>query len=60
MVLRTKEILADGAERSDDEVRNEISGILCRCTGYQNIINAVQNAGRKLRCGNSGTCAKEA
>lgn len=60
MVLRTKEILADGEERSDDEVRNEISGILCRCTGYQNIINAVQNAGRKLRCGNSGTCAKEA
>lgn len=54
MVLRTKEILADGRERTDDEVRNDISGILCRCTGYQNIINAVQNAGRKLRCGASG------
>ena len=54
MVLRTKEILADGKERTDDEVRHEISGILCRCTGYQNIINAVQNAGRKLRCGASG------
>ncbi|WP_308259064.1 (2Fe-2S)-binding protein [Pseudonocardia sp. H11422] len=56
MVLRTKEILADGQERTDDEVRHEISGILCRCTGYQNIINAVQNAGRKLRCGASGGC----
>ena len=54
MVLRTKEILADGKERTDDEVRHEISGILCRCTGYQNIISAVQNAGRKLRCGASG------
>ncbi|MHA6796391.1 (2Fe-2S)-binding protein [Pseudonocardia bannensis] len=56
MVLRTKEILADGQERTDDEVRHEISGILCRCTGYQNIINAVQNAGRKLRCGGAGGC----
>jgi aerobic-type carbon monoxide dehydrogenase small subunit (CoxS/CutS family) len=49
MVLRTKEILADGRERTDEEVRQDISGILCRCTGYQNIINAVQCAGRKLR-----------
>lgn len=56
MVLRTKEILADGRERTDAEVRHDISGILCRCTGYQNIINAVQNAGRKLRCGAGGGC----
>jgi carbon-monoxide dehydrogenase small subunit len=48
MVLRTKEILADGRERTDEEVRQDISGILCRCTGYQNIINAVQCAARKL------------
>jgi aerobic-type carbon monoxide dehydrogenase small subunit (CoxS/CutS family) len=45
MILRTKEILADGQSRSDAEVRHAISGILCRCTGYQNIVNAVQNAG---------------
>lgn len=54
MVLRAKEILADGRERSDAEVRSDISGILCRCTGYQNIVNAVQNAGRKLRHGANG------
>ena len=48
MLLRTKEILADGREHTDDEVREEISGILCRCTGYQNIVNAVQCARRKL------------
>ena len=51
MILRTKEILADKRQRSDTEVRHAISGILCRCTGYQNIVNAVQNAGRRLGCG---------
>ena len=49
MVLRTKEILDDGRDRSDEEVRQDISGIHCRCTGYQNIVNSVQCAARKLR-----------
>lgn len=48
MVLRTKEMLAEQQERTDDEVRDGISGILCRCTGYQNIVNAVQCASRKI------------
>jgi Aerobic-type carbon monoxide dehydrogenase, small subunit CoxS/CutS homologs len=52
MVLRCKEIIADGRTRTDEEVRREISGILCRCTGYQNIVNAVQNASR--RCASTG------
>jgi aerobic-type carbon monoxide dehydrogenase small subunit (CoxS/CutS family) len=56
MVLRTKEIIETGREMTDDEVRHEISGILCRCTGYQNIINAVQSASAKLRCGAAGAC----
>ncbi|MBA2951203.1 (2Fe-2S)-binding protein [Streptomyces himalayensis] len=49
MLLRTKEIIDAGREMTDAEVRHEISGILCRCTGYQNIVNAVQSAGAKLR-----------
>jgi carbon-monoxide dehydrogenase small subunit len=57
MVLRTKEILADGRDRTDEEVRRDISGILCRCTGYQNIVNAVQCAGRKLRAGSPAPIA---
>lgn len=48
MILRTKEMLDERLERTDDEVRDGISGILCRCTGYQNIINSVQCAARKL------------
>ncbi|GHE44951.1 (2Fe-2S)-binding protein [Streptomyces cellulosae] len=54
MVLRTKEIIETGRELTDAEVRHEISGILCRCTGYQNIVNAVQSASAKLRCGAAG------
>jgi aerobic-type carbon monoxide dehydrogenase small subunit (CoxS/CutS family) len=57
MVLRTKEILDDGRDRTDEEVRQDISGILCRCTGYQNIVNAVQCAARKLRAGSPAPIA---
>jgi aerobic-type carbon monoxide dehydrogenase small subunit (CoxS/CutS family) len=49
MVLRAKEIIESGRELTDAEARHEISGILCRCTGYQNIVKAVQSAGTKLR-----------
>jgi carbon-monoxide dehydrogenase small subunit len=49
MVLRAKEIIESGRELTDDEVRHEISGILCRCTGYQNIVRAVRAAGAGLR-----------
>jgi aerobic-type carbon monoxide dehydrogenase small subunit (CoxS/CutS family) len=57
MVLRTKEILEERRERTDEEVREEISGILCRCTGYQNIVNAVQCAARKLYAGSPAPIA---
>jgi carbon-monoxide dehydrogenase small subunit len=57
MVLRTKEILEDRRERTDAEVRQEISGILCRCTGYQNIVNSVQCAARKLYAGSPASIA---
>ncbi|MEW2400724.1 (2Fe-2S)-binding protein [Streptomyces sp. NPDC046862] len=49
MVLRAKEIIETGRELSDAEVRHEISGILCRCTGYQNIVGAIRSAGAKAR-----------
>jgi aerobic-type carbon monoxide dehydrogenase small subunit (CoxS/CutS family) len=57
MVLRTKEILEERRERTDEQVRQEISGILCRCTGYQNIVNAVQCAARKLYAGSPAPIA---
>src|SRR5436190_23476188 len=36
---------------SDDEIRHAISGNLCRCTGYVNIVKAYQYAAQKLRDG---------
>ena len=36
---------------SDDEIRHAISGNLCRCTGYVNIVNAYQYAAQKMREG---------
>ncbi|WP_416982234.1 (2Fe-2S)-binding protein [Streptomyces sp. T028] len=62
MVLRTKEIIetggtggSGGRELTDAEIRHEISGILCRCTGYQNIVNAVRAAQARLRGGEAAT-----
>ena len=48
MMLVGKALLADNPSPSDDEVRWAISGNICRCTGYMNIVKAVQAAGRKM------------
>jgi aerobic carbon-monoxide dehydrogenase small subunit len=41
--------LAENPDPSDDDIRHAISGNLCRCTGYQNIVEAVKLAVVKLR-----------
>lgn len=38
----------DLASLSDDEIRGGLSGNLCRCTGYQNIVNAIRMTARAL------------
>jgi carbon-monoxide dehydrogenase small subunit len=45
MMLVTKALLEQNPSPSDDDVRWAISGNLCRCTGYVNIVKAVQAAG---------------
>ncbi len=40
--------LQDGGEFSEEEIREELSGNLCRCTGYQSIIDGVQLAAARL------------
>jgi carbon-monoxide dehydrogenase small subunit len=37
------------AELSDDDIREAISGNLCRCTGYTNIVDAVRLAARRMQ-----------
>jgi aerobic-type carbon monoxide dehydrogenase small subunit (CoxS/CutS family) len=43
------ELLADDPAPTEQEIREHLSGNLCRCTGYQNIVEAVQAAARRLR-----------
>src|SRR5437868_12112755 len=48
MILCAHDLLGRVAEPSEAVVRENIAGNLCRCTGYQNIVKAVQSAGRKM------------
>ena len=49
MLLASKALLEENPDPSEEEVRWALSGNLCRCTGYQNIVNAVQWAAKKLQ-----------
>ena len=48
MLMRAYRFLQENPNPSDEEIRYGMSGNLCRCTGYQNIIKAVQYAAKKL------------
>jgi carbon-monoxide dehydrogenase small subunit len=47
-LMTTYELLQANAKPSEDEIRAAISGNLCRCTGYQNIVRAAQSAAEKM------------
>jgi carbon-monoxide dehydrogenase small subunit len=49
MLMRAARFLQENPSPSEDEIRMGMSGNLCRCTGYQNIIKAVQYAAQKLQ-----------
>lgn len=49
MMLVGKALLARNPDPSEAEIRQAISGNLCRCTGYVNIVKAIQYAGKKIR-----------
>ena len=49
MILTALELLRDKPTPTEDDVRNALSGNLCRCTGYQPIVEAVLAAGLRLR-----------
>ena len=49
MLVRAYRFLRDKPNPTDDEIRWGMSGNLCRCTGYQNIIKAVHSAAQKLQ-----------
>jgi carbon-monoxide dehydrogenase small subunit len=49
MMMTSVALLERNKNPSEQEIREAISGNLCRCTGYVNIVKAVQHAAEKLR-----------
>jgi carbon-monoxide dehydrogenase small subunit len=48
MMLTASALLAENPDPSEEEIRWALSGNICRCTGYQNIVKSVQWAARKI------------
>jgi len=48
MILAAHQLLERNPHPSQDEIRKGLEGNLCRCTGYQHIVKAVENAAEKL------------
>ena len=53
MLLTVVELLGENPDPSEAEVRDAISGNICRCTGYQHIVDAALQAARTLKGGTS-------
>lgn len=49
MLMRATELLEDNPNPTEEEIRWGIAGNLCRCTGYNNIVKAIQYAAAKKR-----------
>jgi carbon-monoxide dehydrogenase small subunit len=47
MIMSSYQLLKDNPNPSEEQIRHAIDGNLCRCTGYQHIVNAVAYAARK-------------
>ena len=47
MILAAKQLLADIPSPTEEEIRKGLEGNVCRCTGYQHIVNAVKAAAEK-------------
>jgi carbon-monoxide dehydrogenase small subunit len=45
MLMASYALLRERPRPTEEEIREGISGVLCRCTGYQNIVEAIKSAG---------------
>ena len=48
MLMTTRELIERNPDPTDEEIRHGLEGNLCRCTGYQHIVNAVKSAAAKV------------
>jgi carbon-monoxide dehydrogenase small subunit len=51
MIMAAIDLLQENPDPSESEIREGIEGNLCRCTGYQNIVRAVQHAAGEMKQG---------
>jgi aerobic carbon-monoxide dehydrogenase small subunit len=58
MMMAAKALLDRNPDPTEEDVRWALSGNLCRCTGYQNIVKSVLWAATKLRSGSAGQPAE--
>jgi carbon-monoxide dehydrogenase small subunit len=49
MIMQSVWLLKENPNPTEEEIREGISGNLCRCTGYQNIVEAIKTAAERLR-----------
>ena len=49
MIMTAADLLRRHPDPSEEQIRHGLEGVLCRCTGYQHIIAAVQDAAVRLR-----------
>jgi carbon-monoxide dehydrogenase small subunit len=49
MILTAKNLLEKNSKPSREQIRNAVSGSLCRCTGYVKIVDAIQDAAAEMR-----------
>jgi carbon-monoxide dehydrogenase small subunit len=49
MILAAYDLLQNNPNPTEDEIRHGLEGNLCRCTGYHNIVKAVQYAAEKMK-----------
>jgi len=58
-LMATYDLLQQSPSPSDSEIREALGGQICRCTGYQSIIDSVRLAAQKLRGARSGPPSRE-
>ena len=51
MIISAKALLDENSQPSEDEIRRNIAGNLCRCTGYAHIVKAIKAASVKMKGG---------
>jgi carbon-monoxide dehydrogenase small subunit len=49
MMMTATQLLEENPDPSEEEIREALEGNLCRCTGYQNIVRAVESAAEKMQ-----------